>query len=134
MVNSNQDLQYFVGKLCTVFTAPMNRNFQAESPNTYPEAVYKYFMGVVESVGQTGLLLTQATNGLKTYFFINNIVAIAEEEVLDPDNPEHAEIIRQFDTPKPQPQVSIPSGPYVDPDALAELSKQLRDNLKPRDK
>ena len=131
MFNSNQDLQYFVGKLCTVFTAPMNRNFQAESPNTYPEAVYKYFMGVVESIDQTGLLLTQATNGLKTYFFINNIVAIAEEEVLDPNNPEHAEIIEKF-TPRsePQPTVQIPDGPFVDPDALAALSKQLKENLK----
>jgi hypothetical protein len=130
-----KDLQYFVGKLCSVFTTPMNRDFRSEAPHDYPKALYKYFMGVVESVTPHGLLLTQASTGLKTYFYHNQIVAIAEEELLDPNNPDDAAIIEKFQVvppiAQPAPQVNIPDSPYADADAMMEISQQLRNKYGP---
>ena len=117
------EYKHFIGKLCTIFTVPTNRDLRAENPNNYPQILYKYFMGVVESIDRDGLLLTQATTGLKSYFFRDQIVAIAEEQLLDPDNPEDAKVIETFE-PMPPPQMS--DGPFIDPDALLELSKQFR--------
>ena len=113
----------------------MNRDFQSEAPHDYPKALYKYFMGVVESVTPHGLLLTQASTGLKTYFFQNQIVAVAEEELLDPNNPEDASIIKKFQ-PAPMPahtasEIVVPEGPYMDADAMMEISRQLKDKWLP---
>jgi len=119
-----KDLQYFIGKLCTIFTTPMNRDFQSEAPHDYPKALYKYFMGVVESITPNGILLTQVSTGLKTYFMRPQIVAIAEEELLDPENPEDAEAIEKF---QPAPQVAVPEGPFMDPDAMLEITRQLKE-------
>ena len=115
--------KYFIGKLCTIFTVPINRDFRSENSQNYPQALYKYFMGVVEALDRDGLLLTQATTGLKSYFFREQIVAIAEEELLDPNNPEDAKIIAEYET---VPPVTVVDGPLVDTDALLELSKQFK--------
>ena len=121
------EYNHFIGKLCTIFTVPTNRDLRAENPNNYPQILYKYFMGVVESIDRDGLLLTQATTGLKSYFFRDQIVAIAEEQLLDPDNPEDAKVIKTFEPVSPQ----VPDGPFIDPDALLELSKQFKQNSVP---
>ena len=71
---------YFIGKICTIFTVPFNRDFQQENPQRYPEQVYKYFVGVVEYIDDHGLMLQQSTTGLKSWISLNHIVAIAEEE------------------------------------------------------
>ena len=129
-----KDLQYFVGKLCSVFTTPMNRDFQSEAPHDYPKALYKYFMGVVESVSPHGLLLTQASTGLKTYFYHNQIVAVAEEELLDPNDPEDASVIEKFQPvtiSQPAPEVTVPEGQYMDADAMMEISRQLKEKWSP---
>ena len=78
---NNEHQQHFLGKVCTVFTTPINRDFQQENPNRYPDQLYKYFVGVVEDISDYGLLLTQATTGLKTWLFLPHVIAIAEEEV-----------------------------------------------------
>ncbi|RDJ35628.1 MAG: hypothetical protein DWQ19_12485 [Crenarchaeota archaeon] len=87
------NLKYFTGKMCTVFTHPINRNFKEESPETYPKQAYIYFVGVVEEIDSEGVWITQATTGLKSYFFKHSLIGIAEEEVLNPDNEEDAQVI-----------------------------------------
>jgi tartrate dehydratase beta subunit/fumarate hydratase class I family protein len=88
-----KNLQHFIGKVCTIFTQPINRNFKEENPETYPEQPYIYFVGVVEAIDEYGVLITQPTTGLKSYFFLRNLVGIAEEEVLDPKNEKDAKTI-----------------------------------------
>jgi len=123
------EYKYFVGKFCTVFTVPVNRNFQSENPQDYPKPLYRYFMGVVEAIDRDGVLLTQATTGLKSYFFRDQIVCIAEEQLLDPSDPEDAKIIAKMEAvepPVPPAPALAPESPYVDPEGLLELCKQLK--------
>jgi len=81
-----QNLNHFIGKVCTVFTSPINRNYKEEQ-------LHNYFLGVVESVDSEGISLGQLTGNLKTFLFFPHIVGIAEEEVLNPDDPQDAETI-----------------------------------------
>ena len=89
----NSNINYFIGKICSVFATHNNRDLKAEDTENYPASYLRYFLGVVESIDEDGLLLTQASKGLKVFIMKNHIVAIAEEEVLNPESPADAKII-----------------------------------------
>ena len=121
----SKNLSHFIGKLCTIFTVPINRDFRTEAPKEYPKILFKYFLGVVESVDESGLLLTQATTGLKTFFILQNIVAIAEEELLDPEDVDDKKEIDRF-KPAPSPQSQ---SPFVDINVIKQLNEELKNKL-----
>jgi hypothetical protein len=132
-------LEYFVGKICTVFTVPTNRDFKSENPQTFPQPVFHYFVGKVLEVGGKGILMEQwnSPKKLRTFFFTQHIVSISEEEILDPSNPKDREVIEEYkkvnevsarkasenvDVLKKQRE-SISKGPYVDIGSLSELAE-----------
>jgi hypothetical protein len=125
------NLQHFIGKVCTVFTLPINRNFKEENPKTFVEQSYFYFLGVIESVDEDGILVTQHETGLKSYFFKPNIVGIAEEEVLYPDNEQDAKIIdkikevnSELSNKKYEPSSNKE---VVNPDELMSMLKNIKE-------
>ena len=118
-----EQLRYFVGKVCTVFTQPINRDFKTENPQTYPQQLYFYFVGFVESVSETGIMLKQALTGMKTFLFLNHVIGISEEEVLDEKNPKHAAQIESF---KKQQQQKKSQSPFIDPDSLSDLVEKMK--------
>ena len=119
----NKDINYFVGKDCSIFTTPLNRDFRLEGPN-YLQQFFNYFLGIVESIDENGLLLSQRNN-LKVYVFRDHLVAIAEEERLDPDKPEDAEIIKEF-KPLPEP-IKMPD--LLDIDSISNIADNLKENF-----
>jgi hypothetical protein len=121
-----EQLRYFVGKVCTVFTHPINRDFKTESPQSYPQQLYVYFVGYVESVSETGIMLTQALTGLKTFLFLNHVIGISEEEVLDENDPKHAEEIENFKKQQVVKEQKKSQSPYVDPDSLNDLVQKMK--------
>ena len=104
----NSKLQYFINKPCTILTSPINRNFTEKQ-------LLDYFTGFVESVDSEGILLRQLVGGQKSYIFLNNIISIAEEAV--ETTPIAAESV-------PQKQSKVDK--YINPDALANLSQQMK--------
>jgi hypothetical protein len=119
------DLQYFVGKICSIFTKPVQRDFRLEGPN-YLQQLLQYFLGTVESIDEYGMLLTQRT-GLKIYIFREHLIAIAEEEVLDPEKPKDAEVIKAIENPPPVIDVEIPN--FLSVDALSNMANNLKKNF-----
>jgi len=118
-----QNLNHFIGKVCTVFTSPINRNYKEEQ-------LHNYFLGVVESVDSEGISLGQLTGNLKTFLFFPHIVGIAEEEVLNPDDPQDAETIgklkeaakkqiKDWNVPPPS------SSPHIDHEALSKIKENF---------
>lgn len=91
-------LDNFLDKICTIFTVTTNRDFKAENPTTYPQPIFHYFVGKVIEIDEKGILLQQWNNNkkLKSYFFIDHIVSICEEEILDPNRPEDAKLIEDY--------------------------------------
>jgi hypothetical protein len=128
------NLKYFFGKVCTVFTVPINRDYHKENPKTYPQQLHAYFMGVVESIDQHGIMLTQL-DGKKSFFYHGAIVGIAEEEVLNPEDPANKEIMEEMNASKevekklaqqPLPSVSSPTNTdqtLIDIDRFESLMK-----------
>lgn len=93
-----QGLDYFLGRICTIFTVPTNRDFKSENPQTFPQPVFHYFVGRVVEVNQRGICIEQWNNAkkLRTFFFLDHVVSISEEEILDPSDPKDREIIEEY--------------------------------------
>ena len=150
---SNRDpidnLRHFVGRVCTVHTRPTNwKHDQQQSLD--------YFMGVVDSIDALGMMLTNVINRNKTYIFLEAIIAIAEETVIDPADPSQvkaaeeyekkkAEIVKDnpsLQTSKPKPVAPPPPPPqsscgggcgsssFMDIKNITQIAGQAREKLK----
>lgn len=125
---NRKQLQYFEGKPCTIFTTPINRDFKEENPNTFPQQSYHYFLGIVDSVDDNGVMMRQLTTNLKSFFFFPHIVGIAEEEVLNPDNEQHAKVINSMKTTKQEVVAKYQQveNRELDLDAMSALVKNTK--------
>jgi len=74
MLSSSQrkSLEFFVGKVCTIFVVPINRHFD-EKTNI------EYFLGIIQKIEELGIWYSHITNGKMNFVFMNHIVSIAEE-------------------------------------------------------
>lgn len=135
------NLEYFLGKICTIFTIPTNRDFKSENPTSFPQPIFHYFVGKVLEIDNKGVLIQQwnSNKKLKSYFFINHIIGMSEEEILDPNNPEDAKFIdeykninknayeqaeKSYENLKQQQQI-IRENPEIDIEMLSKLSEEL---------
>lgn len=143
MRNIANSLNYFLGKVCTVFTTPINRNYKEENPNTYPKPLYQYFMGRILSVDSYGIMVEQVmaenpSKKLRTWYKLDQVVALAEEEELDASNPTDAAVINEIKNGNKvayekaaeniQQLEEIKKNPYIDIDALANMSGKFNTN------
>ena len=142
-------IEQFVGRVCTILTRSLNRDFKQENPNTYPEQIFHYFMGMVLGVDEHGIMIEQVMTPerLRSYFFFHSIVGIAQEQVLDPNIAEHAREINDLKTANEkirkqsaeQPKQSGsgpvvlgeigPQGQFIDTQAMANLSNEMKDKF-----
>lgn len=93
-----KQLEYFLDKICTIFTIPINRDFKSENPSTFPQPIFHYFVGKILEIDEKGVFIQQwnSNKKLRSYFFTDHIVGICEEEVLDPNAPEDAKLIEEY--------------------------------------
>lgn len=122
-----KNLEYFVGKPCTIFTHAINRNFKEENPNTFPEQPHHYFVGIVESFDDFGIIVTQVLTGLKSYFFLTGLIAIVEEMILDPDIPEDAQIIDQIKLENESVKEQIMPEKFFNANEMSNMLKNIKE-------
>ena len=121
-----KDLDYFVGKICSVFVSESCRDFKAED---YPTSVFNYFLGTIESIDSDGLMLSQTNKWLKTFIFKSHLIAIAEEEVIDPEKPEHAKFLKSMNMPTPSLEIEPTQTKFVDPKSMGKIMKDIQTNF-----
>ena len=145
-MKTDHPLQHFVGKVCTIFTTPINRNYKEENPQTFPEPMYHYFTGRIESIDALGILVSQVLTPekCKSYFFWQNLVGIAEEAELSPNIPEHASEIQKIkatnaeevaksdaklEVESAQPKFQVEQPPdslFINPESMSKLQDQMK--------
>lgn len=81
---SHHDLQYFVGKLCTIMMPPMGLHLDKD---TYPQ----WFTVTVDRVTHEAIWGTDPQRGTKAMYFFP-ILGIAEEQVLESDHPDYEKL------------------------------------------
>lgn len=125
MKQALKNLEYFVGKAVTIITTPINRDFDERQK-------CDYFVGIVEAVDELGIMTQHPITACKNYYFYGQICSISEEQVLDSQNPDDAELIEELETkrrgqvapPIEIPEVKIPDSPFVDIKSLSKLLKR----------
>lgn len=124
--SSVKQLQYFVGKFCTIFVAGnLQRTFSDIQ-------FYEYFFGQIDWINEDGIMGTHPHTNCKNFYNLTDVVTISEEQSLDPDNPEEAAIIeeiRQRQQKQPIVQETSPyeSDVYMNPDLMASLAQQAEE-------
>ncbi len=112
-------LQYFAGRVVTVFIkGQLQRTFNDRQFNDY-------FVGMVDWINEDGLMTTHSQTGCKNFFSLEDIAFIVEEQVLDPQNPQEAEIIKELTKPIPQTD-----SPFADINVLENLARQAKEQRK----
>jgi len=96
-------LKYFEGKIVTILTTPINRNFKEEAEavgksTLFPANLMDHFVGRFESYDSLGLTLNHPdpTIGTKAYYLFDKIVGIIEEQELNPNDPQEAALIEKY--------------------------------------
>lgn len=107
-----KNIEYFKGKVCTIFTTQINKDLSEKEANFY-------FLGIIEAVDNEGLLITQLSDNLKSYFFKDKIIGICEEKVIPPDSDEGKKIAAQI------LDQTTPSKP-IDPTEMMALLKKIQ--------
>lgn len=151
-------MQYFVGKICTIFTNPVNRNFDEKMSREH----FVIRVGEITADSIWGIRMDE--NGA-VWFSTDQVVGIQEEQELDPNNPEHKKMIEEFEKrsgkkmksdigsfgqpPEPPKSVELPimgqqkSPPpkqedgdttFVDINSLEELAKKTKRSYDMMDK
>ena len=73
-------MDYFVGKVCTIMTAPTTMAFSDFIKHA------QYFTGLVESIDGMGVWVRHPQSKSLSYFMFP-LVGIVEEQVVDPKSP-----------------------------------------------
>jgi hypothetical protein len=115
MKEALENLKYFVGKAVSIFTGPINRDFDERQK-------CDYFVGIVKSVDSMGIMTQHPITGCCNYYFYSQIVGIAEEQILDSANPEHATVIAEIEAKRRMATTPPPSNNLVDVNALSKLA------------
>lgn len=116
----------FIGKFCTILTQAV------AVPIKDPITHANYFTGIIKSIDQQGILLEHTHTKAVSYFFLNQIIGIVEEQYITPDNPEYQKIKKEFEVKKESVEQKSNKDikgtkQFIDP---SELTKRLKDMKK----
>lgn len=86
-----QQLQYYVGKVCSIVTTSMNRAFDEQISR-------EHFVIRVQTINSDGVWGVHPYNQeLVSFFTLPHIISIHQEVELDSSNPEHASMIKEYE-------------------------------------
>lgn len=84
-------LQYFVGKVCSVISTAMNRNFDERIAR-------EHFVVRVAEINSCGIWGTHPYNSeLVSFFNLSHLISIHEETELDPNNEEDIKVLKDYE-------------------------------------
>ncbi len=83
-------LNYFMGKVCSILTSPVNRQFDELRAR-------EHFVIRVREITSDGIWGTHPSSQMVSFFPAAHIIGIAEEIELDPNNPEHAQMMQEYE-------------------------------------
>ena len=85
-----EQLQYFIGKVCTVLTKPVNRDFDELRAR-------EHFVARINTITTDGIWGIHPHSDMVTFYQWEGVIGICEEIELDPNNPEHAQMIQEYE-------------------------------------
>ena len=86
-----QQLQYYVGKVCSIVTTSMNRAFDEQISR-------EHFVIIVQTINSDGIWGVHPYNQeLVSFFTLQHIISIHQEIELNDKNSEHSAMIKEYE-------------------------------------
>lgn len=86
-----QKMQCFRDKVCSIVTVSMNRAFDEKISR-------EHFVVLIDEITMDGIWGAHPYNPeLVSFFNMDKVISIHQEIELDPDNPEHAQMIQEYE-------------------------------------
>ena len=83
--------QNYLGKVCSIISTSMNRSFDEKISR-------EHFVVRIGEITVDGIWGTHPYNHeMVSFYAMNHIISIHQEIELDPNNPEHAEMIKEYE-------------------------------------
>jgi hypothetical protein len=116
----------FVGKVCTILTSTVAKS------DFKDQQFSDFFTAIVESLDEDGIFAKHLMTGCRNYYTWPHIVGILEEQVVQQNNPEYENILKEVKKAPPENAMSIVpvdpnASPFVDPDLMASLAMQAKE-------
>ena len=114
-----EHLQYFIGKVCSIVATSMNRSFDEKIS-------IEHFVVIVREIDADGIWGTHPYNSdLVSFFSLEHVISIHQEEVIDPNNPKHASMIKEFEEKSGKKiQGDLKNSPPVEKKPLFNILKE----------
>ena len=113
------DRNYFINKICTIITKPINREFTEKQ-------LQEYFVVRVLSITDKWIIAQHPKENLLNYFNMENVIAIQEETVLSPSNPKDQIKLKELeDKKKKEPEVPSSSS-FVSVQNLKNIIRDVK--------
>lgn len=112
-----EHLQYFIGKVCSIFTPQVNRSFDELHAR-------EHFVIRVRDITVDGIWGTHPHSGMMTFFSMPHVLLITEEIELDLTNPEHVEMIKEYEN-KAGNKIESDIPPFQKKKALVQKEEQV---------
>lgn len=120
------NLNYYVDKPCTILTNSLNRSFIKNG--AFDEMQFsEYFTGFVKEVDSYGIWMQHPATGSMSYFLLNNIVGIIEEQVKSADDPIVEKAINQIKASKDD---TYKSAQIISLESLEATAKKVQGKYK----
>lgn len=103
-------MKYFVGKVCTIITSPINRPFTESD-------LIEYFVTKIVSIDSEGVLGSHPKEGLMNYFRMDSIISIQEERVVNSTQVETKKLVEE-----------TPTSVFVNVNNLRKIVKDIKNN------
>jgi hypothetical protein len=124
----------FVGKICTIFMPPINRDFSEDQCRDH-------FVVEIGDICMDGVWAIHPISRTVSFFALESIMMIQEEVVLDPSNPVDQKAIDEYEKktgakvvgdldPRPAETAPVSDGSlnFVDIKKIQSLAKETRRN------
>ncbi len=89
--NTLKRMKHFVGKVCSIISTSMNRSFDESISR-------EHFVVRIQEITLDGVWGTHPYNEeMVSFFAMQHIISIHEEMELNPNDPSHAEMIKEYE-------------------------------------
>lgn len=112
------NLDYFVGKICTILTSPVNIQFKDFVQHA------QYFTGEVVSLSPAGVWIKHPQSKVLAFYATQSIIGIVEEQTVSEDDPLMDKIKEDIQKKKEAQRPKMPGQTLIPVDDLTKMLKK----------
>ena len=120
-MNTTRLKALFANKVCTILTTIVAKT------NFEDQQFSDFFTGYIEDIDQYGIYAKHHITGCHNFYAWPHVVSILEEQVIQEDDPQYENILKEIQNKPVQNVGPTNSSPFINPDSMASLAQQAKE-------